>query len=163
MPASADSWKIKPLPDQHAELEVDGTYTADEFAAIQQGFIPRDMDDKWFLYFADGWLNFHRSWTGTCIYRLNLMPENDTFRATIAQANRDPEQYRFQSDQYDVETMAFLIDRLLLNRFATLPTPGKMSDPDRHKLEQHVMGRPKGTISLRVVPNGNQQQPQKNN
>ncbi|MEI2609310.1 MAG: hypothetical protein V9G20_11840 [Candidatus Promineifilaceae bacterium] len=154
MPASADSWQIKPLPEQHAELEVDGTYTAEEFAAIQQGFIPRDMDDKWFLYFADGWLNFHRSWTGTCVFRLNIEPENDTFRATIALANRDPEQYRFQSDKFDVETMAFLIDRLLLNRFATLPTPGKMAPTEQQKLEQHVMGRPKGSISLRVVLNG---------
>ena len=153
-PASADSWKIKPLPDQHAELEVDGTYTAKEFVAIQQGFIPRDMDDKWFLYFADGWLNFHRSWTGTCVYRLNIEPENDTFRATIAQANRDPQQYRTQSDKFDVETMAFLIDRLLLNRFATLPTPGKMAPGEQQKLEQHLMGRPKGTISLRILANG---------
>ncbi|MBK9054822.1 MAG: hypothetical protein IPL78_29120 [Chloroflexi bacterium] len=50
--------------------------------------------------------------------------------------------------------MAFLIDRLLLNRFATLPTPGKMAPTEQQKLEQHLMGRPKGTISLRVVPNG---------
>ncbi|MCL4868633.1 MAG: hypothetical protein KJ063_06690 [Anaerolineae bacterium] len=152
MTATADSWKTRPLPEHYAALDVDGRYTADEFTAIQQGFIPQDMDDKWFLYFADGWLNFHRSWTGSCVFRLKIEPENDYFRATTALVNRDPEQYRFQSDKFDIETIAFLIDRLLLNRFAPLPTPGKMSPEDQQRLEQHLMGQPKGdSIRLRIL------------
>jgi hypothetical protein len=50
--------------------------------------VPKDMEDKWFIYFErgpanrppeaqesaspQGWLLFHRSWTGACIYGLHL-------------------------------------------------------------------------------------------
>ncbi|MCZ7667163.1 MAG: hypothetical protein M5U34_08070 [Chloroflexi bacterium] len=40
-----------------------------------------------------------------------------------------------------MELIAFLIDNLLLNRFAVLPTPQNMSEEDKRKHQQHVMGK----------------------
>ena len=34
---------------------------------IRAGHIPEMMEDKWFIYWQDDRLFFHRSWTGYCI------------------------------------------------------------------------------------------------
>jgi len=28
------------------------------------------MEDKWFIFLEDDWLYLHRSWTGTCVYKV---------------------------------------------------------------------------------------------
>jgi len=35
---------------------------------IKKGFIPKTMEDKWYIYSKDNWLFFHRAWTGQGIY-----------------------------------------------------------------------------------------------
>jgi len=32
------------------------------------GLVPEEIEDKWFIYWEDDTLFFHRSWTGNCIY-----------------------------------------------------------------------------------------------
>jgi hypothetical protein len=39
---------------------------------LMEGLVPVEMEDKWFVYFEDGWLYFHRSWTGALIYWIKL-------------------------------------------------------------------------------------------
>ena len=67
-PANQDSWNILPLPTSRISLGFAATYDDSEAERMRQGFIPRQMEDKWFIYFADGWLYFYRSWTGACIF-----------------------------------------------------------------------------------------------
>ena len=43
-----------------------------DFKRIKRGFIPREMEDKWFIFFEEPWLYFHRSWTGKCIYAVRF-------------------------------------------------------------------------------------------
>ncbi|MCA9962118.1 MAG: hypothetical protein KC443_23950, partial [Anaerolineales bacterium] len=78
--ATAASWQIKPMPAARRALELDGRYTAPEMAQIALGFIPREQQDKWFVYFDGEWLHVHRSWTGTCIFQLQLLPDGETYR-----------------------------------------------------------------------------------
>lgn len=68
-PATFKRW---PPPKAREQLDISAVFSDAEADRIKQGFAPRDMDDRWFVYYEDGWLNFHRSWTGAHIYALKL-------------------------------------------------------------------------------------------
>ncbi|HEX3599594.1 MAG TPA: hypothetical protein VHU84_05590 [Lacipirellulaceae bacterium] len=74
MPATRSDWKTVELPTQRKLIPFDRTYTAAEFARIKEGLIPECMEDKWFEFYEEPWLYFHRSWTGYCVYQLRLEP-----------------------------------------------------------------------------------------
>lgn len=38
-----------------------------EVDRLKRGFVPVQMEHKWFIYFEGDWLRFHRSWTGAFI------------------------------------------------------------------------------------------------
>jgi hypothetical protein len=60
------------LPESRADLSFAESYTAGEFERIKRGVIPREMEDKWFVFYEEPWLYFHRSWTGACIYAVRF-------------------------------------------------------------------------------------------
>ena len=157
--ATAVSWPNKPMPSQRAELALEGRYTRAEVAQISLGFVPQGPQDKWFIYLKDEWLHVHRSQTGTCIFQLNLVPVEDGegYTAVKAIANRDPAQYRVTDDEYDVQLLSYLVDHLLLGRFAPFPTPRSLAKSDRSRYRRHLMGREDtggGSITLRMAGNG---------
>ena len=88
---------------------------------MRQGLIPEVMEDKWFIYHADGRLHFHRSWTGFCIYEVELIEEEAHLRLREIRVSRDMQQYRKTSAEYDLQLLRFLIDRLLLGKQAIFP------------------------------------------
>lgn len=153
--ASAEIWPIKPLPEQHVVVDIDGGYSREELAAMSMGFVPQSRADKWFIYFEGEWLNFHRAATGSCIFRMHLVPDDDGYRATQLIANREASQYRGTDDAYDVQLVAYLVDHLLLGRFAPFPQLGGISDEDQTRHQQLVMGDTDNSIQLDVLKNGN--------
>ena len=40
----------------------------EEFEHIKRGIVPEEMEEKWFIYFEDDKLYFHRSWSGSLIF-----------------------------------------------------------------------------------------------
>ncbi len=101
-----------PIPPQHVFLMLDRLFSQAEIDLIKLGFAPREMQDKWFLYFENDVLYFHRSWTGYCIYQVSLTG----LRITQAIVNRDPQQYSETRNERDIETIFQLIDMFLLRR-----------------------------------------------
>jgi len=154
--ATAVSWKNKPMPDVRKELLLNGRYTREEFVTISQGFVPKTTSDKWFIYLQDEWLYCHRSISGSCIFMLQIVPDEDDYAAPILWVNQEPSQYRSFEDEYDVALLAYLIDTILLGRFAPFPQAKQFSEADRQRHQQHVMGQEplNGGLSLRIV-NGN--------
>jgi hypothetical protein len=110
------SWKTHPAPARREDLGFSGTLTQTETEALKRGFIPREMEDKWFICFDGGWLLFYRSWTGYCIYGLRLDATPDGMMVTDSWVNRDPEQYRGTDIEDDRKLVRHLIDELLLDR-----------------------------------------------
>lgn len=162
--ATADSWKTRPMPEARKELELDGTFTREEYLTISQGFIPQQQEDKWFIYLEDEWLHVHRSWTGTCVFQLQIVPFEDGYQAVKAVVNRDPSQYKGTDEEYDVALISYLIDHLLLGRFVPFPMPRHLSDEDKAVHKRHVMGT-KGedsaaSVNLRVLNGRNRPDPQ---
>ena len=119
--ARRDGWKTKSLPRECVGLSIDRTYTKDEFENIRAGFIPECMEDKWFIFYEDGSLWFHRSWTGFCIYRVRFQEEDSGARTVFVQVNRNPTQYKAMDDEVDARQVLFIIDRLLLGRDSLPP------------------------------------------
>lgn len=105
-----------PLPARRQPLYLALTYSADEAARITQGFIPRDMDDRWAIRLEDGWLYFRRSWTGFCVFAVRLEVTATGVNIREGWANRDPEQYGGSDAAEDRDLIAALIRNLLLAR-----------------------------------------------
>lgn len=118
--------KTLPAPEQRAALKIDRRFTADEAERIAQGLVPETMDDKWFIHQEDGWVYFHRSWTGVCVYGMRLAPDGDGVRVAEAWASRDPEQYKNTEDEYDAEFLIqWLVGNFLLGQDNPLPRQKK--------------------------------------
>ena len=125
--ATPTSWKTKPLPELREQGALVRRFSAAELALLRLGLIPRDMDDRWFIYLVNNTLHFHRSWTGHEIFQLPLTPTPDGGAATTTfWVSRDPAEYRGTSADADRDTLTSLIDRLLLDRPAP-PAPASPS------------------------------------
>ena len=113
------------MPPERKLIEVDLALTAEEYQVAQLGHVPEDMDDKWFIYFENGWLNFHRSWTGNCIYRLRFEPSGERYLVVEAWVNRSPAEYRVANDEDDRQVVRFLIEAILLGKNSPFPRLGE--------------------------------------
>ena len=132
--AKRSDWKTLPLPEQRATIELDLRFTPDEFEQIKRGVIPVEMEDKWFIYWEDDTLFFHRSWTGFCVYAVRFACDDEGATAVRADLNRDPEQYNNNDDQYDAEMIAYLVDVVLLRKPSRFPS--QFSSDTRRAIEQ---------------------------
>lgn len=132
--ARKTDWKTKELPSERSIVPLSRTFSADEMRQIREGLLPQQMEDKWFIYWQDDALYFHRSWTGFCIYVVRFAVEGNSFRVVEADVNRDPEQYGETDDARDAKMISFLIDLLLLRQRGDYPS--KKSDPEMEALEQ---------------------------
>ena len=74
------------------------------------------MEDKWFVFEDDGWLYFHRSWTGYGVYWVRLFDKPTGGDIVEAWVSRDRDQYKGASAEDDVRRLSQLIDVLLLQR-----------------------------------------------
>jgi len=141
--ASRASWKTAELPSQRADLGFHETFSGVEFETIQRGWIPIEMEDKWFILFEDPWLFLHRSWTGVCIYMLRF--ERHSAGASVVESwvNRDPTQYSQVDVDYDRALAKFVIDALLLGRQVRFPVSADAGhEPLTRAIFQHgVVGR----------------------
>jgi len=119
--AKPQDWKIEPLPDIYVTVDLNLSYSKSEKKKIIMGLIPKVMEEKWFVFFDQEVLNFHRSWKGHCIYRVYCCDDGDKFVLTHADVNRNPEQYKETIDEFDQQMIPYLIDILLLKKQAKFP------------------------------------------
>jgi len=110
--ATRASRKTLPPPAERESLQLGLLFSDDEGERIRRGHIPKDMDDKWFIFFEDGWLYFHRSWTGHCIYGVRLDGSPSGVRVIEAWASRNKDEYNSPG----VETDLRMIEQLIASR-----------------------------------------------
>lgn len=81
------------------------------------------MEDKWFIFWEDNKLYFHRSWTDICLYIVNFYKnQNGGYSIKDAIINRDPEQYKSTDDEYDKKLIFYIIDTLLIGKPSAFPS-----------------------------------------
>lgn len=101
-------WKTIEMPAQTEQFVIEKTFTDTEIDYLKEGHRPQEMEDKWFMYYEDHKLFIHRSWTGYCIYIIDLS-ESGRLNITV---NRNPGQYKEGSIESDR-----LLVNILINRF----------------------------------------------
>ena len=128
------------MPESVARVPFDDSYSAEEYSAILHGLVPREMEDKWFIYEDGGAVHFHRSWTGACIYRVRFEAAHNRYRIVEVLVSRDREQYKGDDEQYEARLLRFLIDNLLLGRQTPFPLPAGVPDSGAALFQHHIAG-----------------------
>jgi len=107
--ATIGSWfKVLPPPARVAAVAVDLSCTPEEFERLRYGFIPAEMEDKWFVYAGARSVHFRRSWSGFWIASVTFALEDGRHVARQATVNRDPSQYT-GGDAESVEMIRSLV------------------------------------------------------
>ena len=113
--ATRTSWKTLPIPHQREHFDLPLLFSDADGEQIKIGHVPEDMDDKWFIFFENGWLYFHRSWTGHCIYGIRLDGSPNGVRVIDAWVNCDPNEYKSPGLDTDINIIKQLISNRLLS------------------------------------------------
>ena len=139
--ATRESWTIQ-RPAHMAPLPYEATYSAAEYADICRGLIPETMEDKWFVFWENDVLYFHRSWTGHCGYRVTFERVDSDYRVMKAEVSDSQDFYRRGSDEDKIQLLDFLIRGLLLRQPVEFPLPSGL--PTHGQLpavyQHHVSG-----------------------
>ncbi|CAB4040993.1 Hypothetical predicted protein, partial [Paramuricea clavata] len=94
MPAKKGDFPgAKNMPEKNKTVQLNVGYSDQEMEKIKFGIIPRDMDDRWFIYYGEDeeTLYLHRSWTGFCVYMVKFKNVDSGFAALNTVVNEDPE------------------------------------------------------------------------
>jgi len=113
---NADTWKHFPMSETKAPLGFSGRYSGADFTKIRAGYFIKDMDEKWFIYYEEPWLYFHRSWTGICIYQIHFASDGEGWNAVESWAAHDPDNYTQEQNEHDKHLVGKLITSRLLNK-----------------------------------------------
>ncbi len=97
------------MPGRKERIELDRSFSREEYERLARGHLPESQDDRWFVYVDDAGVHIHRSATGFCIFEVELAPAGDGHEVKAAWANRDPEQGMDPSFDY---VASDLLDRL---------------------------------------------------
>lgn len=96
---------------------------------IRAGLIPKEMEDKWFVYFEEPFLYLHRSWTGRPVFRVTL--SSDAGGTTVREALWSME-FANAADadrEYQTQLLDSLVSNLLLRQSKPFPRPRNLQEP----------------------------------
>ena len=111
--ATKTKWQNHPI-DNPKKIDFSIHFDDKQFEKLKRGLIPQQMEDKWFIFFENDWLYFHRSWTGLGLYKAQLIKEQDGYSIKEFWTERNQEKYKNEDDNTDIENISFLIARGLL-------------------------------------------------
>lgn len=106
-------FRILAVPNHGATVTTSKIYSIEEMKNIKQGFCPKSMDDRWFIYFENNQLYFHRSWSSQCYYVASFCFKNDNFEMHTV---RCPNAVDPASMDSAIESIIELIDIFLLKK-----------------------------------------------
>ncbi len=112
--AIRSTWQNIPI-DNPKRINIDFHFTEEQFSKIVRGLIPEQMEDKWFIFYENEWLYFHRSWTGYGLYKAQILKEENFYCIKEFWAERNQEKYKNEDDNEDKKSVLFLIARALLD------------------------------------------------
>lgn len=132
MPASSNSWKREPF-NEGVPLPYQAIFDSGQFSQIKEGFVPKGMDDRWFIYYEEPHLFLHRSWTGIPVYRLKLEHSASGAQVIESLLSIDVAKVAGQSIaqeelKYQAALVDFLVSTLLLHQRKPFPRDLRPSD-----------------------------------
>lgn len=135
--ARSNSWKRQPF-GEGVPIDYRTTLNSKQFEYVRLGIIPQQMEDKWFVYYQEPYLYFHRSWTGSPIYRLRFEGRDGLFE--VAEALLDTEWAKQPGIDiaYETQLLDFLLYSLVLREPKEFPMPDARSTQPKG-LYQHII------------------------
>lgn len=140
-PATRESWRNKPFPAQREPLPFDGRFEGDEVHRLTQGLVPEGVEDKWFIFYEEGWLYLHRAITGSCIYAVRLSVSDGAAVVDEAWVNADPGEYTATDRAWDLALLGFLVNDLLAGRPQEFPVRTSLPEDKQLNFQHTVVGR----------------------
>lgn len=150
-PAIKSDWKTLEPPTAREPLGYEQTFDIADADKLRGGLIPQQMEDKWFVYYQEGWLYLHRSWTGGLVYWLRLDESAAGARVVESFVSRDSSQYKAADISYDRMLIDFLLRGLILGK--KVPFPIRQHDVEsgpKGVYQHHIVGR---AYPEKIVPN----------
>lgn len=138
MAANVESWKTEPF-GKVEPIPYESHFTEAEFDKLQQGLIPKQMEDKWFIYFDDPLLAFHRSWTGQPVYRVKL--ERAGEEAFVVEAVCAEDVLAKSERAYQAKMLDFIVSNLLLGQRKPFPVAAGVAQEIPGLYQHAVVGR----------------------
>ena len=114
--ATRSSFRTMPLPERRESLKMSLQYGRHDYNKIRAGLVPNNMDDRWFIFFEDGWLYVYRSWSGFCVYGACFEDTPTGGFLSKAWVNANKEQYNLSDPKEEAQLLETLIAELLLTR-----------------------------------------------
>lgn len=138
MKARADSWKREPFVAGNA-VPYRASFTSGELERLSAGLVPKQMEDKWFVYYEEPHLFLHRSWTGQPVFRVKLRTTDAG--AEVEEALSSGSQNQEGMDiAYQAQLLDFLVSNLLLGQSKPFPRPPGVKGPPPGAFQHHVAG-----------------------
>lgn len=106
-------WNTEDMPDETERFYSGRELTSEEYSKLSLGLKPSGMDDKWFIYVKEGYIYFHRSWTGHCIFIARIENNMDRIFLSDVTTNKKPEQFAAQDLGVKKEMFEKLVDLVL--------------------------------------------------
>ena len=115
-PATRSDWKTVPTSAGFTTFHYADHFSSGEFEQLQRGVVPRDMDEKWFIFYEPPTLFLHRSWTGELVYRVTFEPNANG--ADVVQAEVSE---RYAADPMHGKLLPWVIRCVLLRQDVPFP------------------------------------------
>jgi len=116
-------------------------FSPSEYTRLQEGLIPRAMEDKWFVYFDEPHLFLHRRWSGRPVYRVKLSADAEGVCVTEALCVFDVSPWlETTGAAYQSQLLDFLIGNLLLGKAKPFPLPPGYVEPVKGALQRKIFG-----------------------
>jgi hypothetical protein len=111
--ATKTTWKNFPI-DKPRRIEFYMNFTDQQFSKLSNGLIPQQMEDKWFIYYENNWLYFHRSWTGLGIFKAQVIKETEGYAIKDFWVETNHDNYKNRDDNAEIANFSFLVTQGLL-------------------------------------------------
>ena len=91
-------------------IPINLAFNEEQYQKLIIGLKPKEMENRWRIYFEDDTLCFLRSWTGYHVFDAKIIKENDFYYIKEFLAERNPEKYKNTIDDYDINAISELIN-----------------------------------------------------
>jgi hypothetical protein len=123
MPACSTSWKHEPFKEG-IPIPYQAAFDNQQFARLKEGFIPQEMEDKWFIYYEEPYLFLHRSWgNGQPVFRVSLRSTDKGAEVSEALWSKNLASDSKWGTNYWAALLDFLVSNLLLGLRKPFPLP----------------------------------------
>ena len=101
-----------PIDVSHA-IPINLAFNEAQYQKLILGLSAKEMENRWRIYFEDDTLCFLRSWTGYHVFDAKIQKEDNLYHIKEFLAERNPEKYKNTNDDYDINVISELINKIL--------------------------------------------------